>query len=187
MPRLTSEHFVDRTSELLREQGGGDVSLSMVLEACGAQKGSLYHFFPGGKEELVAAAVKKMHACAASHIRQCIEETQSTAGGVRKHLLHISRLIDRPDGTLGMPFLALAATIGETNKCVHAACVSAVKEIETLLAGELVSEGFESREAKRLAGFAIAAIDGSILNARVQGSSRPVKLAADMIAELFSR
>ena len=185
MSRLTSEHFVDRTSELLREQGGGDVSLSMVLKACDAQKGSLYHFFPGGKDELVAAAVKKMHACATSHIRQCIDETQSAAGGARKHLLHIAKWADEP-GTLGMPFLALAATVGEANASVRAACGVALQEIECLFSKQLVAEGVESRRAKRLASFAMASIDGSILYARIQGNSKPVKLAADMIAELFS-
>ena len=186
MSRLTSEHFVDRTSELLREQSGGDVTLSMVLEACGAQKGSLYHFFPGGKEELLAAAVKKMHACATSHIRQCIEETQSAAEGARKHLLHIAKLIDRHDSVLGMPFLALAATIGETNESVHTACDAALKEIESLFSNQLVAEGVETKIAKRLSSFAMAAIEGSILFARVRGNSKPVKLAADMITELFS-
>ncbi len=160
--------------------------MSMVLEACGAQKGSLYHFFPGGKEELLAAAVKKMHTCATSHIRQCIDETQSAAEGARKHLLHVARLIDRPDSGLGMPFLALAATFGETNESVHMACQAALKEIESLFASQLVSEGLEAKQAKRLSGFAMAAIDGSILYARVRGNSKPVKLAADMIAELFS-
>ena len=187
LARLTSEHFVDRTSELLREQSGGDVTLSMVLEACGAQKGSLYHFFPGGKDELVAAAVNKMHACATAHIRQCIEETQSAAEGARKHLLHVAKLIDEPGIALGMPFLALAATIGEANESVHAACGAAVKEIESLYSKQLVAEGVETKQAKRLAGFGLAAIDGSILFARVRGNSKPVKLAADMIAELFSR
>lgn len=158
----------------------------MVLDACGAQKGSLYHFFPGGKEELVAAAVKKMHNCATSHIRQCIEETQSAAEGARQHLLHIAKLIDQPDSGLGMPFLALAATIGETNTSVHAACDAAVKEIESLFVNQLVAEAVEKRQAKRLAGFAVAAIDGSILYSRVCGNSKPVKLAADMIAEVFS-
>ena len=186
LPRLTSDHFVDRTSELLREQGGGDVSLSMVLEACGAQKGSLYHFFPGGKDELVAAAVKKMHDCAATHIRQCIEETQSASAGARKHLLHVAKLIDEP-GTLGMPFLALAATIGEANESVQVACRAALKEIELLFSRQLVVEGTETSEAKRLASFAMAAIDGSILYARVKRNSKPVKLAADMIAELFTQ
>ena len=187
MPRLTSEHFVDRTSELLREQGGGDVTMSMVLEACGARKGSLYHFFPGGKEELLAAAVKKMHRCATSHVRQCIDRTQSAAEGARQHLLHVAKLIDRPDSGLGMPFLALAATIGESNKSVYLACKAALREIESMLAKQLTSEGREPKQAKRLAAFAVAAIDGSILYSRVCGNSKPVKLAAEVIAELFSQ
>ena len=165
---------------------GGDVTLSMVLDACGAQKGSLYHFFPGGKDELVSAAVKKMHACAVSNVRQCIEETGSAAEGAKRHLMHVAKLIDRPDSGLGMPFLVLAATIGETNASVRTACETAVREIESLFCSQLVSEGVDTKTAKRLSGFALAAIDGSILYARICSNSKPVKLAADMVAELFS-
>ena len=187
MSRLTSQHFVDRTSELLREQCGGEISLSMVLEACGAQKGSLYHFFPGGKEELFVAAVEKMRGCVLAHLGKCMQESQSAADGIKKHLQFVAKLIDRPNSELGMPFLALGATIGESCKSVQIACEEALKDIESCLSKQLVVDGFSSREAKRLAAFAVAAIEGAILLARLRSNSAPVRLAADTIAALVSR
>ena len=56
MNRLSRDIFVERTRVLLTQQGCTEVSLSNVLTACGANKGSLYHFFPKGKDELVVAA-----------------------------------------------------------------------------------------------------------------------------------
>ena len=70
---------------------------------------------------------------------------------------------------------------------MKAACEEALKDIESCLSKQLVVDGFSSREAKRLAAFAVAAIEGAILLARLRSNSAPVRLAADTIAALVSR
>lgn len=186
MSRLTSQHFVDRTSQLLREHSGGDISLSMVLNACGAQKGSLYYFFPGGKDELLAAAVENMRQCAMTHIQKCMEESQSTVEGIQKHLHFVAKLVDSPESELGMPFLAMAATIGENSTSVRAVCEKALKWFESYFASQLVKEGYSNKEAKNLATMTMISIEGAILLARVRGNSSPIKLAAAQLGDLIS-
>lgn len=44
---------------LLSRQGYAATSLTEVLSAAGAPRGSIYHYFPGGKDELVAAAINR--------------------------------------------------------------------------------------------------------------------------------
>ena len=46
--------------EVFREHGFEGASLALIGERTGLGKGSLYHFFPGGKEEM-AAAVTETH------------------------------------------------------------------------------------------------------------------------------
>lgn len=52
------EMMVSRAAVLLARRGLQRTSFSEILEAAGAPRGSLYHHFPGGKDELVASAVK---------------------------------------------------------------------------------------------------------------------------------
>lgn len=49
--------LVAATGRLLRRQGYSGTSVSDFLDAAGAANGSLYHHFPGGKEELARAAI----------------------------------------------------------------------------------------------------------------------------------
>jgi AcrR family transcriptional regulator len=49
--------MIERTAVLLAKKGLQGTSFSEVLEASGAPRGSLYHHFPGGKDELVLAAL----------------------------------------------------------------------------------------------------------------------------------
>ena len=44
-------------AEVFREHGYEGASLSLIGEATRLGKGSLYHFFPGGKEEMAAAVI----------------------------------------------------------------------------------------------------------------------------------
>ncbi len=46
--------------EVFREHGVAGASLSIITEATGLGKGSLYHFFPGGKDEMVAAVLSQI-------------------------------------------------------------------------------------------------------------------------------
>src|ERR1700760_3766933 len=49
--------MIERTAVLLAKKGLQGASFSEILEASGAPRGSLYHHFPGGKDELVLAAL----------------------------------------------------------------------------------------------------------------------------------
>ena len=53
----------DRLSEAallaVREHGYAGTSMQELLRSTGVASSSMYHFFPGGKEELVATAVRR--------------------------------------------------------------------------------------------------------------------------------
>jgi AcrR family transcriptional regulator len=50
----TRERIVDASAELFRRQGYSATGVKQIVEAAQAPFGSLYHFFPGGKEQLGA-------------------------------------------------------------------------------------------------------------------------------------
>ena len=50
--------MVDSAIILLAARGLDGTSFTEVLSASGAPRGSIYHHFPGGKDELIAAAIE---------------------------------------------------------------------------------------------------------------------------------
>src|ERR1700677_5000056 len=52
------QRMIERTAVLLASKGLQRTSFTEVLEASGAPRGSLYHHFPGGKDELVLLALE---------------------------------------------------------------------------------------------------------------------------------
>jgi AcrR family transcriptional regulator len=54
----TRTRILDASGELFRRRGYSGTGLKAILAASDAAYGSLYYFFPGGKEELAAATLR---------------------------------------------------------------------------------------------------------------------------------
>src|SRR3954466_6413880 len=58
MASSTRDRIVGAGSELFRRQGYAGTGVKQIVAAASAPFGSLYHFFPGGKEELGAEVIR---------------------------------------------------------------------------------------------------------------------------------
>ena len=54
----TRERIVDVSADLMRRQGYAATGVKQIVTAAQAPFGSLYHHFPGGKEQLGAEAIR---------------------------------------------------------------------------------------------------------------------------------
>ncbi|QEG23351.1 putative HTH-type transcriptional regulator YxaF [Mariniblastus fucicola] len=158
----------------------------MVLDACEAQKGSLYHFFPGGKDELIAAVVEGISAEATADLKDCIHKAGVLSQAIELHLLHLIERFDRPVSEVGLPFLAMATTLGATNERVRLACMKAIQMLESTYREQLLKEGHGCDSAESLATFLVLAVDGAILLARSRDNSGPLKTASKQLASMLS-
>ena len=64
----TRERILDASTELFRRQGYAGTGLKSVVDKAGAPFGSLYHHFPGGKDQL-GAGVEDALSCPGCHGR----------------------------------------------------------------------------------------------------------------------
>ncbi len=186
MTRLTREFFVEQTCKLLNERGRTDFALSEVLKACGAQKGSLYHFFPEGKDELVVAAVNHMSECAYAHVQACLESEETVADAVYKQVTELARWADTPGRLIAIPFSAIAAITGDTHADVTMACRRALDRLESAFVTRLKADGLKVREAKSVASFILAAIEGGFLLSRTHRTSQPLRLVASNLRDCIA-
>ncbi|MGL5792847.1 MAG: TetR/AcrR family transcriptional regulator [Waterburya sp.] len=49
-PKVDKDKAITAIAELFREHGYHGTSYSQIIKTSGLGKGSLYHYFPGGKE-----------------------------------------------------------------------------------------------------------------------------------------
>ncbi|MEM8670468.1 MAG: TetR/AcrR family transcriptional regulator [Planctomycetota bacterium] len=178
MNRLTREVFVKQTCELLKERGRIDFALSDLLDACGARKGSLYHFFPDGKGEVILAAVEHMSQCALAHVSGCLEAEDSVSDAVFRVVNELAMWIETPGRFNAIPFTAIAAITGADDEAVRLACQQALQRVQTRFIKPLQDEGLKRKDAKSLAVFIVTVIEGAFLYSRTVQTSEPLRNAA---------
>lgn len=70
-------------AEIFREHGFEGASLSIISRRTGLGKGSLYHFFPGGKEEMAAAVLNEIGTWFELNIYRPLRENDDPSGAIR--------------------------------------------------------------------------------------------------------
>ncbi len=161
---------------LIRERGAHSTAIADVLEASGAPRGSAYHYFPGGRTQLVCEAVD----FAADYIAARMAEV---SGGVEMldHLVaHYRKHLIATDHRAGCPVLAVAIESDPDNPDRAAAMIdraaAAFSRWNNLIAGQLVSDGSTKKRADELAVLITASLEGALVLAQAARSVDPLDL-----------
>jgi TetR/AcrR family transcriptional repressor of lmrAB and yxaGH operons len=183
----TRERILLAARTLFQRRGYFAVGTAEILIKARAPKGSMYHHFPGGKEEIAVAAVQAIsrdmlamlqkledrHICVAHMLREL-------AGGMVRWL----RSSKWREGTI----LSSTATGAVPDlPQLHAAIEEAFDQWRKRLIRLLVAEGWHRAKAGGMADLTIAATEGAMILARVDQNGRVVQKVAEVMAQLIEK
>jgi len=166
--------LVRTAMRLFRRQGYASTGLQQIVAESGAPKGSLYHYFPNGKEALGESAI----VLAGGLVREMLEELaarhREPAAFLRAYCKTMAGWMEESGFASGCP---IATTLLET--APHSAAITAAGEraidgwIE-VIGGVLARDGVPAREVRSRAQLVVAAMEGALILARVRRSTRPI-------------
>jgi AcrR family transcriptional regulator len=148
--------MVDGAVRLLATKGVEGTSFAEVLEATGSPRGSVYHHFPGGKPELLHAALD----LASERGLAAMEAT-----GLWRSLLERSHL------TAGCAVVAVTVATDDDQLLDHAGNI--FRNWTELLTELFIAGGMHADPARRLAVTVIAATEGVVALCRAEQSMKP--------------
>ena len=175
------QRMVTGAVRLLAQRGLQATSFSEVLAATGTPRGSIYHHFPEGKDQLVTEAVD----LAAGHAVALLETVAGRpADEVTAFFLGMWRdVLVRSDLDAGCAVLAVTVAADSPALLEHTA--SAFRSWRVRLAQLLEQGGLRSSDAARFAATLIAASEGAVVLARAEQDLEPFDLvAAEMTARV---
>ncbi|MBO9624431.1 MAG: TetR/AcrR family transcriptional regulator [Sphingomonas sp.] len=152
-------------AEVFREHGFEGTSLSLISTATGLGKGSLYNFFPGGKEEMMRAVLADIDAWFDAAIFAPLEQAPDPAAAIAAMMREVEAYFRSGQRVCLVGWLGLGASrdpFGEPVKAYFARWIAA-------LAACLQGGGVAESEATRLAEQAVAGIQGAIVLSRALG------------------
>lgn len=181
------DKIVRATAQLLRQRGYAATGLSDIIASSRAPKGSVYYYFPGGKDQIAAAAV----GYSGDKVRRTLEglatTTATPAALLRAYGALIAGWMSESGFRDGCPItttiLETAPDKNDITTAGKAAFASWFEVIET----RLIASGVSEARARTLSRLAVMALEGALIVARVDASPAPILLATDEIASMFER
>lgn len=179
------DEIIAATCRLMEMQGYHATGLNQILEESGAPKGSLYYYFPDGKEALAIEAVEHTSQLIAANLRAGMAAHDDPAAAIVAFLQVLSHHVQTSGFQAGGPITAIALEAASTNERLNAACRDAYLSWQAIIEEKLATGVYSALRAKRLASLVIAVIEGAIILSRSQRNVAPLLDAATEIELLL--
>ena len=179
------EAIVNAAVTLFRRRGYSGTGLSDIVELSGAPKGSLYHYFPNGKLSIAEAAVRTAAANVSATYARLAAEHKSPGKLVRAYGKLLAGWMKDSDFRSGSPIATVLLETAPDDPAITAAGREAYASRSEAFAQKLVSLGVPLARAKRLARLVTAAMEGSLIQARVDQSDDAIIAAATELEKLL--
>jgi AcrR family transcriptional regulator len=179
----TRKKMLISAAEVMRERGAAGVTIDEVLARSGAPRGSVYHHFPDGRNQLLAEALQY----SGNSITAMIDDAAGWGARalLREFVEFWQRLLTDADFVAGCPVVAAAIGSNDDDPTLSAEAGIILGRWCTALTGAFVNDGFADDDAASLAVMAIAALEGAIVLSRSTRCVRPLSQVGEQLEFLI--
>ncbi|MFO7635584.1 MAG: TetR/AcrR family transcriptional regulator [Caldilinea sp.] len=186
MDNIARQQLVETTARLLEMQGYHGTGLNQIIRESGAPRGSLYYYFPAGKEELAAAAISEQGAAMQAHTAAILSEVAAAVEAVDRVLEGMVEHFGASHFCGGAPLAAVALETSACSERLRTSCAQAYGGLSVEFEQKLIAGGFAPERARRLATIIVASIEGAIILCRTQQSAEPLALVRQELRVLLT-
>lgn len=169
---VEDEDLIARLSAVFRDAGYEGATLSMLSEATGLKKASLYHRFPDGKEQMAREVLE--------HTGQWLEENiLAPLRGAGTPAAKIADMAQRLDEFYSGGRQSCLLNMLSSTRIVDGPFTELIKQVfeawNAALSAVLADAGIDRKVARARAERAMIVLQGSLVVSRGMGTTRPFK------------
>ncbi|EHP39546.1 TetR family transcriptional regulator [Cupriavidus basilensis OR16] len=176
------DKIVRSAAVLFRRYGYAASGTNDIVALSGAPKGSLYHYFPRGKEQIAEEVIVYAGELVRTTLAQLCAEHDSPGAIVRAYGVLMAGWMAQSDYRDGCPISTILLEIAPEAEGVAAAGNAAFAAWEAVLANAFAVRGIPQARATELAGLVICGWQGALTLAKVAKSGQPIRRAVDELA-----
>ncbi len=175
----TKDRILEASTLLFRRQGYEGTGLKEIVAKGRAPWGSLYHFFPQGKEQLGVEVVMRYGEYYRCLLENNFVESSSVIQAVRDIFTASATELVDSDFANGCPIVGVALDAMNSSSYLRQACAEIINSWVATLASGLVVAGISEFLARDVATSIVSGLEGGTVLSRITRSTRPLMSASD--------
>ena len=180
----TRDKLIDSAITLLRQSGLSGAGINEIVRESGAPKGSVYHFFPEGKEQIVSEALDRHSDRVVTFLEDTLSKPRTAAKKIETLFEAYAGRVRDMQYRLGCPLGAVCLDLDRDMEALRTRVASNFdRYIETIARNVNVGS---PRENKVFAAFVVTTIQGAWIRSRAERSGKPFREAGAMLSALVA-
>jgi AcrR family transcriptional regulator len=187
MPATTKERILDSTAELFRRQGYVGTGMKQIAAEAAAPFGSVYHFFPGGKEELGAETIRTSGRLYSQLFATIAVEAPDLLSAVHDFFAGAAETLRETDYADACPIATVALEVASTNERLRLATADVFTEWIDGASAYFAHAGIARLRARELAFAMLSLLEGAFIFCRALRSTEPMAVAGTAAVEAVGK
>ena len=182
--RDTRDRILDATIRLLRRQGYTATGIKQIVSEGNAPLGSVYHYFPGGKEQIAVEALARV----GERIRMGIASLANVAdvpATVNAFFVHNAERLRDSDYERGCPIATVALETSSDIERIRQVCEDVFKGWQDALTHVFTEAGIPEVDAAALATFVLSSYEGALTMSRALRDIQPMLTSGAAVASVL--
>jgi AcrR family transcriptional regulator len=183
----TRERIVDASAELMSRQGYAATGVKQIVTQAQAPFGSLYHHFPGGKEELGTEAIRVSGALYELLIPAIFDPAPDLVSAVRAFFAGAAEHLRETGYEDACPIATVALEVSSSSEAMRIACAEVFESWIAAGLPRFTAAGLSAPRARELVIAMISALEGAFVLARASRSTEALAVAGELMAAAVQR
>lgn len=184
MPAPTRDRILDTTAELFRRHGYTGTGLKQIVASANAPFGSVYHHFPGGKEQLGEEVIRRSGRMYLEIVAASLSFDADPVTAVRRSFGAAATVLEETGWVDACPIATVALEVSSTSEPLRVACAEVFAGWIHSAAGWFQAAGIAEPAARHLALAFIELLEGAFVLSRAMRTTEPLHAAGEAAAAL---
>lgn len=186
MKTNTKDIFIDTASSLFANQGYHATGISEILKKSNAPKGSLYYYFPQGKEQLAQEALQKTAEKISTEILDVLTKASTPLEGLQQHLIYIAQKIEKDLFQPNVSISLIALETFSSNEIIRLECERTFQQVQNIYKNSFLKMDLQEEYADFLAMTMVMLTEGAITLSLTKKNTQPLHQLANNLPLLIN-
>ena len=177
----TRDRLLQTGERLFQLQGYAATGLKQLAAEAAAPWSSMYHFFPGGKEQLGAEIIRYAAGRYAAKIDEAFAAFVDPVDAVAAIFRIECAILEGSDFRNGCPVASVTLDVASTVEALRQPCAEAFAAWTAAIARGFVAGGVEAQLAEDLGAYVLAALEGAIVLSRAAKNTLPLQRSGEAV------